>query len=72
MGRLPTAVTYKATSRTLSGTSKAAWSGVHMTGGTVGKGSRLPARPFLWMSDEFIDQARKRIADVAVDAFGGR
>lgn len=72
MGRLPTAVSYLARARSLTGISRAPWSGVHVTGGTVGKGSRIAARPFLWMSDEFLAEANARMKAEALNAFGGR
>jgi hypothetical protein len=31
------------------------WAGVHQFGGVVGKGSVIPARPFLWASDSLVD-----------------
>lgn len=33
------------------------FSGVQQEGGTVGRGSRIPARTFLWLSNDFIEAA---------------
>lgn len=71
MGRLPSATRYASSATSVSGTSKALWSGVHMDGGTVGHGSRLPARPFLWISDGMLDLAAKKLGGALVRAYGG-
>lgn len=41
--------------------SKVKWSGVHQEGGRAGRGSRIPARPFLWLSDRFKRQVVEAI-----------
>lgn len=33
------------------------WSGIHQYGGTAGRGAKIPARPFLWISDPFYREA---------------
>lgn len=53
----------------LVGESKVKWSGAQQDGARVGRGSRIPARPFLWFSDAFLAQAEQVIADHIV---GGR
>ena len=71
LGRLPTAVSYKTTPSSVTGTSRVRWSGAHQDGATVGHGARLPAREFLWISDEMMTLADNEIADAMVRAFGG-
>jgi phage gpG-like protein len=38
--------------------SKVPWAGVHQHGGTAGRGAKIPARPFLWFSQQFLEQAQ--------------
>ena len=71
LGRLPTAVSYKATSFSLIGESKVKWSGVQQDGGRVGRGSVLPAREFLWIGDSLLVIAESVIADAMLTAYGG-
>ena len=54
----------------LRGESRVPWSGIHQDGGTAGRGSRIPARPFLWMSEEFLRLATDRIGNRLVVAYG--
>lgn len=51
LGRLPGAIAVESNRVRVVARSKAWWSGVQQDGGTVGRGARLPARPFLWASD---------------------
>lgn len=53
----------------LQAISKVAWSGVQQDGGRVGRGSRIPARPFLWLSDGFMAKATDAIETHLVGAF---
>lgn len=71
LGRLPTAVKWDVGPSSISGTSKVRWSGAHQDGDRVGRGSKLPARPFLWLSDEFVNLARGELAGALVAAYGG-
>lgn len=72
MGRLPKQVSYVATAESLTGTSRAAWSGGAITtGGRVGHGAILPPREFLWMSDEFLSIAEDIFGDRVLTAYGG-
>lgn len=71
LGRLSTAVTYTASRFGVFGESRAKWSDVHMTGGVVGKGARLRARPFLWMATKFLDLAERSIERRLLSAYGG-
>ena len=72
MGKLPTGVRYRADATGIRGVSMIRWSAVHMDGGTVGRGSRLPARPFLWISDEMLTTAENTIGAAVVAAYGGK
>lgn len=69
MGKLPTAVTYAATASSVTATSRAKWSEVHQVGGRVGRGSMLPARPFLWLSDKMLAIAEDAFAGATLTAF---
>lgn len=71
LGRLPTAVSYLANVHGVSGESRIPWSAVQQDGGTVGHGARLPARPFLWISEKLMAIAVDEVSKAAVTAFGG-
>lgn len=71
MGRLPGAVSYRATASSVSGRSRVLWSGIHQDGGTVGHGARIPARPFLWISDGMLQIAEDTLGAALVRAYGG-
>jgi phage gpG-like protein len=62
LGRLPTALMSKVSPTSLQLISRAKWSAVHMTGGRVGHGAKLPARPFLWASDAVLETIAKIFA----------
>ncbi len=72
LGRLPTAVSYKATGNSLVAESRVKWSGVHQDGGIVGRGAKIPARPFLWLSSKLLDIAVDVIDRALITAYGGR
>jgi len=72
LGRLPTAVSYKATAYSVTGVSKVRWSGAHQDGDRVGHGVTLPARTFLWLSGKLLDIADNIVARALVGAWGGR
>jgi hypothetical protein len=72
LGRLPTAVSYTASATGVRGVSRAKWSAAQQDGATVGHGSRLPARPFLWISDEMLTKAEDVIGGALVRAYGGQ
>jgi len=42
--------------------SKVPWSGIHQEGGTAGRGAKIPARPFLWLSEDFFAEAVEILA----------
>lgn len=71
LGRLPRAVKYLASGRGLTGESMVGWSAIHQEGGVAGHGSRIPARPFLWISDKMLGIAVEQLEGVVLDAFGG-
>lgn len=50
------AYVFKATATSLTMTPRGPWAGVHQYGGIVGHGSKIPARPFLWLSDRVINR----------------
>lgn len=53
----------------LMAASRVPWSGVHQDGGRVGRGSRVPARRFLWLSDGFKAKVTETIERHLVEAF---
>lgn len=72
LGRLLSAVKYTATAYGVVGESRVAWSKVHMDGGVVGRGVKLKARPFLWLSRKLLDIAERVLERSLTDAFGGK
>lgn len=70
LGRLPAATTFRATHGALQAISKVPWSAVHNEGGRVGRGARVPARPYLFISDRFAGYAVERMAEFVVREFG--
>lgn len=72
LGRLSGAVSYSADATGVRGVSRVLWSGVHQDGGTVGHRSRLPARPFLWISDAMLGIAENALGSALIRAYGGR
>lgn len=72
MGRLTTAVEYIAKRSAVVGRSKVPWSGSHMEGDRVGNGARLPARPFLWISDRLLETAITVLERFLVNGWGRR
>jgi len=60
LGRLPAAILVTVGELYVRATSRAAWSGVHQYGGNAGRGRRvrIPARPFLWLSEGLLRTAR--------------
>lgn len=63
LGRLPTSVTTKQKPDAFIGESKIPWAMAHQEGARVGRGSVLPARPFLFFSPGFLDQAEAEISE---------
>lgn len=54
LGRLKSWWLIKYDRGSLSATSGAKWSGIHQEGGVAGRGARIPARPFAWVSGSFL------------------
>lgn len=46
------------------------WSGAHQNGGRVGRGSLLPQRQFLWISNSFLEQAARIVEERIVGGVG--
>lgn len=59
----PTAISIRA---------KGDWAGVHQKGGRVGRGARVPARPFMWVSDQLGRAAADAFARHLATAFNGK
>jgi len=57
LGRIPSAIVVRSGPGIVEVISRVSYSAIHQEGGKVGRGSVLPARPFLWMSEAFIQQA---------------
>ena len=53
-GRLNVGAKVAVKQREMTFTSRAKWAGIHQEGGVAGKGSRIPKREFLWVSDPFL------------------
>ncbi len=71
LGRLPTAMDVKATAAGISAESRVDWSLAQQEGATVGRGAILPARPFHWMSEEFLIVADRALLDGLDTAWAG-
>jgi len=72
LGRLPRALQIKHDKRRLLIRSRVRWSGVHQEGGVAGRGAQIPARTFLWPSDELLGKVAEIVARVlAKQGFGG-
>jgi phage gpG-like protein len=73
LGKLVRAVTYRATKLGAVAESRIAWSGIHQHGGVAGRGAKIPARPFLWISEKLFREAERILEVTLVRAFeGGR
>lgn len=66
LGRLSSAVNTSVRGGKLVVESQIKWAGVHQRGGTAGRGARIPAREFLWWSEDVLDFFAKQIADYLV------
>lgn len=71
LGRLPTSLSILVVGRdTLVARSKVPWAYVHQEGGRVGRGARIPARPFLYFGREFIDDVEQALGVYLARAWG--
>lgn len=59
LGRLPGAIQVKVHPDAVEIRSRVAWSGIHQEGGRANHGAEIPARPFLWWSPDFLDDAEE-------------
>lgn len=72
LGSLPRrTISVKSDGRSVVAYSKVPWAGIHQHGGTAGRGSRIPRRPFLWFSLEFLETAASIVRRGVLRAFGG-
>lgn len=56
----------------ISITSQVKWAGIHQKGGRVGRGARVPKRPFMWISDELGRRAVGEFREHLAKAFNGK
>jgi phage gpG-like protein len=68
LGRLPAAILVKVGELFIRATSRVAWARIHQYGGNAGRGRRvrIPARPFLWLSDGLLRTARDVLGNYVV------
>lgn len=66
LGRLPSALIVTAGELFVRATSRVPWSGIHQFGGRANHGARIPARPFLWLSDDLVETARQVLVDFVI------
>lgn len=64
LGRLPSLFVVRVSGHGISAENRAKWSAIHQEGGTAGRGARIPARPFAWISDRFLDLSVEFLAEV--------
>ena len=72
LGQLPDTVVVRQRRGSLIARSPVPWSGAHNEGARVGRGSRLPARPFVFLSPEFLGRAEVELADHVVGGWSKR
>ena len=72
LGKLSTSISLASSARNVIAASKIPWSMVHQEGGKVGRGSVLPARPFMWMSEDFLKLATDQIGDRLLTQYGAK
>lgn len=71
LGGIGNSISAKVKGGLLTLESKIDWSGVHNDGGTAGHGARIPARPFLYWTDEDWVELEAMAQDRALAAFEG-
>jgi phage gpG-like protein len=72
LGRLPAALVMRHDADKLTITSRAKWGGIHQGGGRGGKGARIPARQFLWVSRELLREVKRVFVAAYKAAWEGR
>jgi phage gpG-like protein len=72
LGRLKSAFRFHATRTYLEVASIVDWADVQQSGGRAGKGGRsmIPARPFVWASDEIVNLLGSQIVAALIKAYG--
>jgi phage gpG-like protein len=71
LGRLPRATQTRSSGRQVYVRSVVRWAWIHQEGGTAGKGARIAARPFLWISTGLQSRAGQMIADHLARGWNG-
>lgn len=71
LGKLPRATIVFSRGGVVTAQSRAKFSAAHQDGATVGRGAKLPARPFLWISDGLETTAAVELQDAVLKAWGG-
>lgn len=71
LGVLPDVIQVKAIGATVFARSPIKWAKAHADGDVVGRGSTLPARPFLYVSEKLGELATEMIGDHLEDAWDG-
>lgn len=66
LGRLPRSFKITTGRTWIKATSRVPWSGAHQQGAVVGRGSVLPRREFLWVSQRLL----RVVCDIAEQRFG--
>jgi phage gpG-like protein len=61
LGRLPGAFKIVIGKLYVRAVHRVKWAGVHLTGGTVGRGVQLPQREFFWISDKLLATATEKL-----------
>lgn len=72
LGRLPAALITKIERKRMIVESRVKWSGIHQDGGTAGHGAKIPARPFLWVSQQLADQVASVVSAMAKKVWESR
>lgn len=68
LGQLPDTVSYKADALSATARSPVPWAGAHNEGATVGRGSKLPKRTFVWVPPEVLQRLVKRMLEKVIEA----
>lgn len=71
LGRLPGALSIRSTRDRMVARSLVDWSAIHKTGGTAGRGARIPARDWLWASDVALTRIAGVLARFVAGALAG-
>lgn len=71
LGRIPSAFSVRASSKGIVATARVKYAAAHQEGGKVGRGSIIPARPFLWISRGLAQRAARIIEEHVAKGFTG-